>query len=181
MKIWFLTLLFAVILAPAAVYAHPHVFITPKATAVMGHHAVSQIIVEWDFDEMSSSLYKESCGNDSSQIWATLFPDTQLLADGSRGARSGYYTNISIDGTRLAAIAPAYFQTSYVDGSLHCRFILYVNQVVNHSLKIWFDDATIYNAFDTSQQNFGLNDQSGDGYTLQQQTENGIDKICISL
>jgi ABC-type uncharacterized transport system substrate-binding protein len=163
------------------VEAHPHVFITPIVTVTTNNHAVSKINVEWDFDAMSSSLYLESCGSDANQIWNILFPPTQLLADGTYASRSGYYTNVEIDGTPLTNLTPAYFSASYVGGCLHTQFTLYINQNVNNKLRIWFDDSTIYNAFDTEQGNFQVADQSGTAHPLQKQTENDIDKICISF
>lgn len=180
MKTWIVTFLFTIIFIPLA-QAHPHVFITPKAVITINKHAVSQIDVEWDLDAMSSSLYLEGCGSDSSQIWKILFPETQLLVDGGYAARAGYYTTIEIDGTPIANVMPANFQTSYCDGSLHCQFTLYINQYVNNSLKIGFDDATIYNAFDVQEENFQINDQNSVGYTIQKQTENNIDKIFVAF
>ncbi len=180
MKTWTLAMLFMIFFIPLA-QAHPHVFITPKTVIAIDNHAVSQIDVEWDLDAMSSSLYRESCGGDSSEIWKIIFPETQLLANGSYTARSGYYTTIEIDGSSIANVIPANFQTSYVDGSLHCQFTLYINQYVNNSLRIWFDDATNYNAFDVQEENFQINDQNGASYTIQKQNENYIDKIFVAF
>lgn len=180
MKIWTIAILFMIFFTPLA-KAHPHVFITPKAVITINNHAVSQIDVEWDLDAMSSSLYLESCGSDSSEIWKILFPETQLLVNGSYTPRAGYYTTVEIDGTPIANVIPSNFQTSYVDGSLHCQFTLYVNQHVNNSLRIWFDDSTIYNAFDVQGENFQINDQNGVSYTIQKQNENDIDKISVAF
>ncbi len=180
MKIRTIAILFMISFTSLA-QAHPHVFITPKAVITINNHAVSQIDLEWDLDAMSSSLYLESCGSDSSEIWKILFPETQLLADGSYAARSGYYTTVEIDGSPIANVIPANFQTSYVDGSLHCQFTLYINQYVNNSLKIWFDDSTIYNAFDVQEENFQINDQNGAGYTIQEQNEINIDKVSVAF
>lgn len=58
MKVWIIALFITIILTPM-VQAHPHVFITPQAVIIINDHAVSQINVEWDFDEMSSSLFSK--------------------------------------------------------------------------------------------------------------------------
>ncbi|HMM22364.1 MAG TPA: DUF1007 family protein [Selenomonadales bacterium] len=179
MKIWILTFLFIVFISPPA-QAHPHVFITPKATLVLNGHAVSQINVEWDFDDMSSALFFESCGSDSAAIWNLVFPENQLLVNGGQAPRIGYYTTVEIDGVPVANLTPAYFTANYVNGILRCQFTLYINRNVGNTMKIWFDDPTTYNAFDIQSGNFQFVDQSGASHGLQQQTEDNIDKMFLS-
>lgn len=179
MKTWIWTLLFMVFISLPA-QAHPHVFITPKATVVMNDHFVSQINVEWDFDDMSSALFLESCGSNTAEIWQLVFPENQLLANGGQAPRTSYYTTVEIDGVPAANLTPADFTAHFVNGSLRCQFILYINQNVDHIMKIWFDDPTIYNAFDLQSENFQFIDQSGAFHGLQMQTENDIDKIFLS-
>lgn len=179
MKTWIWTLLFMVFISLPA-QAHPHVFITPKATVVMNDHFVSQINVEWDFDDMSSALFLESCGSNTAEIWQLVFPENQLLANGGQAPRTSYYTTVEIDGVPAANLTPADFTAHFVNGSLRCQFILYINQNVDHIMKIWFDDPTIYNAFDLQSENFQFIDQSGAPHGLQMQTENDIDKISLS-
>lgn len=178
-KTWIIAILFTFLFTPI-VQAHPHVFITPKATVVMNNHSVSQINVEWDFDAMSSALFLESCGSNPDEIWNTVFPQTQVLTDGSQSARSGYYTNVEIDGVPIDNLTPANFNVSYVDGSLHCQFTLNINQNINNTLKIWFNDPSMNDAFDVQQGNFQVSDQSETSHVIQRQTENDIDKIIIS-
>ena len=178
MKTWIIAiLLFGCVTAQAQ--AHPHVFITPKAVIMMNNHFLSQVNVEWDFDEMSSALYLESCGSDNNGIWNLIFPQTQLLADGRQAARSGYYTYVEIDGTLISNLILADFTSDFIDGNLRCRFTLNINQNVDKTFKIWFDDPTIYNAFDVQRGNFQVVDQSGTHPRLQKQTESDIDKICL--
>lgn len=179
MKTWICTLLFMVFISLPA-QAHPHVFITPKATVIMNDHFVSQINVEWDFDDMSSALFLESCGSNTAKIWSLVFPENQLLANGGQAPRTSYYTSVEIDGVPVANLTPADFTADFVNGSLRCQFTLYINQNVNHIMKIWFDDPTIYNAFDLQSGNFQFIDQSGASHGLQMQTENDIDKIFLS-
>lgn len=162
----------------SAVEAHPHVFITPKAEIVGNDHFVSQINVEWDFDDMSSSLFLESSGSDTGEIWSLVFPDMQLTADGQQVARSNYYTDVEIDGTPVDDLKPENFNASFVNGKLYCTFTLYINKNVDSTLKLWFDDPTIYNAFDIEPENFSV---SGTAGSLQKQTENDIDKIYLSF
>jgi len=180
MKTWIMAILF-VMFVTLQVQAHPHVFITPKAVVMMNNHFVSSINVEWDFDAMSSTLFLESCGSNTDEIWDLVFPQTQILADGSQSARSGYYTNVEIDGTSVGNITPTDFRADFVDGSLRCRFTVNINQNVDYSLKIWFDDSTIYNAFDVQRGHFHASDQCGTSHILQKQAENDIDKILLSF
>jgi len=179
MKAWIMAILFIIFFAPQA-QAHPHVFITPKAVVTMNNHVVSQINVEWDFDDMSSAMFSESVGSNTDEIWNLVFPPSQVLADGSQAVRSGYYTNIEIDGTPIANLTPVDFKATFVNGGLHCNFTIIINQNVDHTVKIWFDDSTIYNAFDVQRGNFQVSDQSGTSHVLQKQTEKDIDKILLS-
>lgn len=180
MKTWIMAILLTFFVTPL-VQAHPHVFITPKAVIMINNHFVSQVNVEWAFDDMSSTLFLESCGSDTNEVWNLIFPTTQLLVDGRQGERSGYYVNVEIDGMLINNLTPEDFKADFIDGSLHCHFTLNINQNVDKSLKIWFDDPTIFNAFDILQSNFQVSDQSGLSYVLQKQTENDIDKICLAL
>lgn len=181
MKIWILAILFIVFSIPS-VQAHPHIFITPKATILTNDHFVSQINVEWDFDDLSSSLFLESCGFDSAEVRKLVFPATQVLQNGNQVPRSGYYTNIMIDGTPLDDLTPTDFTATFVDGKLHCTFTLTINQSVTNTLQLWFDDPTIYNDFDVDQENFQIIDQQGSTTcVLQKQTENNIDQICLTF
>jgi ABC-type uncharacterized transport system substrate-binding protein len=161
--------------------AHPHVFITPKAVVTINNHVVSQVNVEWDFDELASSLFLECAGTDNGEIWKLVFPELQLLADGSKAPRSGYYTNVEIDGVPIPNLVPGNFQANYVDGSLHCQFTLDINQNVDHTFKIWFNDPTIYNDFDTQQGNFQFQGQNDTEFVVQKQTQDDIDKIYMSF
>lgn len=179
MKAWIIALLFTIFIAPPA-QAHPHVFITPKATFIMNAHFVSQIDVEWDFDDMSSALFSESCGSNTAQIWNLVFPETQILANGSEVSRTSYYTNVEIDGTPLGNLTPANFTADFVNGSLRCRFTISVNQSVGSTIRLWFDDPTNYNAFDIQRGNFQVLDQSGAPPLLRKSTENDIDKISLA-
>lgn len=163
-----------------AVQAHPHVFITPQAVMTMNNHFISQINVEWDFDAMSSSLFLESCGADTTQIWSLVFPDNQLLADGRQTPRLDYYTDVEIDGNPVGNLVPANFRANFVDGQLRCTFTLYINQNVNKTLKVWFDDPTIYNAFDIEPGNFSVAGQPANN-VLQKQTEQDTDKILVTV
>lgn len=180
MKTWLMAVLCSFIFT-LPVSAHPHVFITPKATIVISNHAVSQINVEWDFDDMSSALFKESGGSDSAAIWNLVFPQMQLLVNGSQAPRSGYYTYLEIDGKPYPNLTPAYFQTTFVDGILQCRFTLFINQPINHSVTLWFDDPTIYNQFDMDPGNFQIDNQSAQPVSLEQRSESGVDKIYVSF
>ena len=171
MKIWILAILFVIVGIPA-VQAHPHVFITPKAEIIMNNHSLSQINVEWDFDEMSTSLYVETCGSNEGEIHDILFPKNQ----------KSYFTNVEIDGNLIDNLIPSDFKAESVNGSLHCKFTLYINQNVDNTLKIWFDDPTIFNNFTTSLENFLASDQqTGINYVLQKQTQNDIDKISFKF
>jgi ABC-type uncharacterized transport system substrate-binding protein len=178
-KTWIFVLLCIVFISPPA-QAHPHVFITPRATVIMNDHLVSQINVEWDFDDMSSALFLESSGSNPAEIWYLVFPENQLLANGAQAPRTSYYTTVEIDGIPVANLTPAYFTTNFVNGSLRCQFTLYINQNVGNTIKIWFEDPTTYNAFDIQIGNFQLVDQSGASHVLQKQTQNDIDKIFLS-
>lgn len=181
MKIWIIAILFTVFTMPA-IQAHPHVFITPKAVFMTNNHFVSQINVEWDFDDMSSSLFLESCGSNSAEIYKLVFPETQVLQNGSQAPRSGYYTKVKIDGTPLYNLTPTDFTADFVDGNLRCTFTLTINQNVNHTLQVWFDDPTIYNDFDVEQVNFQVMDQENNIIcVLQKQTENNIDEIFLTF
>lgn len=179
MKTWlFVFLCIAFISSPAQ--AHPHVFIAPKATLIMNDHLVSQINVEWDFDDMSSALFFEIYGSNPAEIWNLVFPENQLLPNGGQVPRTSYYTTVEIDGIPIANLIPAYFTANFVNGSLHCQFTLYINQNVGNTIKIWFEDPTTYNAFDIQIGNFQLVDQSGASHVLHKQTQNNIDKIFLS-
>lgn len=181
MRIWIIALLLTMLGIPS-VEAHPHVFITPKAVVLMNNHFVSQINVEWDFDDMSSSLFLESCGSNSVEIRKLIFPETQVLQNGSQVPRSGYYTNIKIDGTPIYNLTPTDFTADFVNGMLRCKFTLNINQNVNHTLQLWFDDPTIYNDFDIEQVNFQVIDQqSSTNCVLQEQTEANTDQICLTF
>jgi ABC-type uncharacterized transport system substrate-binding protein len=179
MRIWILALLFTIFFIPS-IQAHPHVFITPKAVVVANNHFVSQINVEWDFDDMSSSLFLESCGSNLDEIWNLVFPETQLLQDGSQAARSNYYISVDIDGMSIDNLTPADFKADFVNGKLRCQFTLYINQNVNNILKIRFNDPTIYNDFNIEQGNFHVLDkQNGIDRILQIQTQNYIDEVYL--
>lgn len=180
MRTWILTILLTFFVTPLA-QAHPHVFITPKATIIMSNHFVSQINVEWDFDAMSSTLFLESSGSDPEEIWKMVFPDTQVLENGRQVARTTYYTNVELDGNPAGNLTPSGFNADFVDGILRCQFTLLINQNVDSTIKIWFDDPTIYNAFDVQRGNFQVSDQSGTSHVLQKQNENDIDKICLTF
>jgi ABC-type uncharacterized transport system substrate-binding protein len=181
MRIWILAMLSVFFLIPS-VQAHPHVFITPKAVVVANNHLVSQINVEWDFDDMSSSLFLESCGSNMEEIWNLVFPETQLLQNGSYAARTNYYTSIDIDGMPIDNLTPADFKADFVNGKLRCQFVLYINQNVNSTMRIRFNDPTIYNDFNIEQENFHLLDQgNGIDRVLELQTQNYIDEIYVSF
>lgn len=179
-KVWIIAMGLITLFVPLT-EAHPHIFITPKAVVALNNHFVSQVDVEWDFDDMSSSLFLESCGSNTDQIWDLVFADTQVLSGRHQTKRSAYYLNVEIDGMPISNLRPNDFKANFVNGNLQCRFTLYINQIVDHSFKIWFDDPTIYNSFDTQQGNFQIADQSGAGHVFYKQTENDIDKMCVSF
>lgn len=183
MKIWLRGILFIIFfIAMPSAEAHPHIFITPQATIIMSDHFVSQINVEWDFDDMSSALFSESYGTNRDDIWNSIFPVTQLTQDGRQVPRAGYYTNIEIDGTSLPDITPANFKVDYNNGNLQCKFTLYLNQTVDNSLKISFTDPTIYNDFDVQEENFEVwQQQNGVHYTLRKETATDLAYIHLTL
>lgn len=181
MRTWIFFILSVFFLIPSA-QAHPHVFITPKAVVVANNHLVSQINVEWDFDDMSSSLFLESCGSNLEEIWNLVFPETQLLQNGSYAVRTNYYTTVDIDGMPIDNLTPADFKADFVNGRLRCQFVLYINQTVNSTMRIRFNDPTIYNDFNIEQENFHLVDQeTGINRVLQLRTQNYIDEIDVSF
>lgn len=178
-KAWIIAVFFIVLLIIPQAQAHPHVFITPKATIITKDHFVSRVNVEWEFDAMSSSLLLECGGSNTAEIWNLLFPKTLLLANGGQTARTGYYTFVEIDGRVIDDLIPADFKADFVDGILRCRFTLNINQNANNSFRIWFNDSTIYNDFDVQIENFQVINQSGIRPSLRQQIENYIFKICL--
>jgi ABC-type uncharacterized transport system substrate-binding protein len=157
------------------VLAHPHVFITPKAVIEVNNHAVSQINMEWNFDALSSALFLEACNSNTDQIWDLIFPDTQFRADGRTVTRTNYYIYLEIDGTPVANVTPSYFKSEFVDGRLHCQFTIYVNQYVNHNMRMWFWDRSGYDAFDVKQENFSASDQQLNCTVEESQNEHGIE------
>lgn len=180
LKAWIIAVFFTILFSTPHAQAHPHVFITPKATLITNDHFVSQINVDWEFDAMSSSLFLESAGSNTAEIWNLVFPETQLLANGEQTTRTGYYTYVEIDGRVMNDLIPTDFTADFVDGSLHCRFTLNINQTVGNTLKIGFSDPTAYNDFDIQRGNFHILAQSGATPVLEKQTENYIDKISLS-
>jgi hypothetical protein len=68
---------------------------------------------------------------------------------------------------------------TFVNGSLHCNFTININQKVDNTVKIRFDDSTIYNAFDVQRGNFQVSDQGGTSHVLHKQTDKDIDKIVL--
>lgn len=179
MRIWILALLFTTFITPLS-QAHPHIFITPKATFIMDNHFVSQINVEWEFDSMSSSLFLESSGSNTAEIWNLVFPETQLLANGVQVVRTSYYTTVEIDGTPVSNLTPTDFKADFVNGNLRCQFTLNINQTVGNTMEIGFSDPTIYNDFDIQRGNFQILDRSDITPVLAKQTEKYIDKISLS-
>lgn len=179
MKPWIFAIFFAIFIT-APVQAHPHIFVTPKATFILNDHFVSQIDVEWDFDDMSSALFLESCGSNTTEIRNLVFPETQLLANGSQVVRTSYYTTVEIDGTPVNNLIPSNFKAEFVNGNLHCHFTLNINQPIGSTMKIGFNDPTIYNDFDVQKGNFQIYNHSGSVPVLTKQTENDIDKIFLS-
>ncbi|EGO62892.1 hypothetical protein ALO_15817 [Acetonema longum DSM 6540] len=128
---------------------------------------------------MSSSLFLECGGSNTAEIWNLLFPKTQLLANGGQADRTGYYTFVEIDGRVIDDLIPADFRADFVDGILRCRFTLNINQNVNNSFRIWFNDPTTYNDFDVQLENFQVIDPNGIPLSLRQQIENYIFKISL--
>ena len=179
MKAWIIAFLFTLFISSPS-QAHPHIFITPKATFIMNDHFISQINVEWDFDDMSSALFAESCGSNTAGIWSLVFPATQILANGSQVSRTSYYTYVEIDGIPVGNLTPENFSADFVNGSLRCKFTVSIRQNAGNTIRLWFDDPTIYNAFDIQRGNFQVLDQSGALPVLRQVTENDIDKISLA-
>ena len=164
----------------ARAQAHPHVFITPKATLITNDHLVSQINVEWEFDAMSSSLFLESAGSNTAEIWNLVFPKIQLLENGSQTTRTGYYAYVEIEGRMINDLMPTDFTADFVDGILHRRFNLLINQTVGNTMKFGFNDPTAYNDFDIQKENFQILAQSGATPLLGKKIENYVDRISLS-
>ena len=180
MKAWIIAVFFTILFITPHAQAHPHVFITPKATLITNDHFVSQINVEWEFDAMSSSLFLESVSSNTAEIWNLVFPETQLLANGGQTARTGYYAYIEIDGRVINDLIPTDFTADFADGILRCRFTLNINQTVGNAMKLGFSDPTTYNDFDIQRGNFQILAQSGATPVLEKKTENYVDKILLS-
>ncbi|MGY2052327.1 DUF1007 family protein [Methylobacterium sp. JK268] len=125
--------------------AHPHVWITTRATIVYGPDGrVSAIRHAWTFDPSYSAFTVQGLGDKapSPEALAALARDNaENLAD------SAYFTSLRIDGRKQDFGPPREEAMSYADGALTLHFTLPLKAPGKGSLTLEVYDPTYFVAF----------------------------------
>lgn len=117
---------FALSVAPLAAAAHPHVFIDAALTLDYGAEGdLSQVAVEWTYDEFYSLLIIEDLSLDPDGDGVLTAAEEAALqgfdADWEPGFQGSLY--LQVDGRPVALEGPKEFSASYVEGRLVSRHV----------------------------------------------------------
>ena len=118
---WYRTLLLAAalsVLVPSAALAHPHVFIVQYLDIVFEQKGLAGIRVHWQFDDMFASMIAEDHDRNRN---GTLEPDeVQSVRQKAFTyiAEYGYFTAITIDGTKFPVTFIRDFKATLTDKKL---------------------------------------------------------------
>lgn len=140
-------------LAPAAAFAHPHIFAEARLEVVAGADGtVSELRNVWRFDEMfSASVIMDFDKN------ANLLLDPDELAEVGQTVLDSleefsYYTSIRGDGKDIKVARPDAINVDYQDGQLLMFFVLKPDEPLPLKGKLTFGvyDPTFYAAMEFS-------------------------------
>ena len=141
----------AVLAAPAAALAHPHIFAEARLEVVAGEDGtVSELRNVWRFDEMFSASVVMDFDKNSN---AVLDPD-ELAEVGSTVLESleefSYYTPITEDGKTVKVAKPDAINVDFKDGQLLMFFTVKPGEAMPLKGKLTFGvyDPTMYAAMD---------------------------------
>ena len=141
----------AVLAAPAAALAHPHIFAEARLEVVAGEDGtVSELRNVWRFDEMFSASVVMDFDKNSN---AVLDPD-ELAEVGSTVLESleefSYYTTITEDGKTVKVAKPDAINVDFKDGQLLMFFTVKPGEAMPLKGKLTFGvyDPTMYAAMD---------------------------------
>ena len=141
----------AVLAAPAAALAHPHIFAEARLEVVAGEDGtVSELRHVWRFDEMFSASVVLDFDKNSN---ATLDPE-ELAEVGRTVLESleefSYYTTITEDGKTIKVGKPDAINVDYKDGQLLMFFTVKPVETMPLKGKLTFGvyDPTMYAAMD---------------------------------
>jgi ABC-type uncharacterized transport system substrate-binding protein len=114
--------LFAMLLVPATAHAHPHVFVTHKATVVFDKGAIAGIEHVWFFDEFYTAMAVE--GLDTNKDGAFSRNELHELAKTNiEGLKEfGYFTSATLKGQDIKVGDPPDFWLEHKDGVLSLHF-----------------------------------------------------------
>lgn len=175
-------LLFFVLSTMAPLYSHPHCFIDAKATLNMQGTKLNTILIEWVFDQMTSTDCIETFdANNDGKIDATenniikneYFP---MLTE------FNYYTSIKIEGKNGVAIKPVDFKAQIINKTrLKYSFEIPVNKVLQRSVVISFSDPTIFVAFEYSEKEIIVKNQTALQHSIKVVSTDYGQNVVVSL
>ena len=138
-------------LAPAAAFAHPHVFADARLEVVAGADGmVQQLQNVWRFDDMFSSQVMLDFDKNTNLV---LDPDElQEIGETVRASLEefGYYTTLTQDGKTVAVAKPDVINVDWKDGQLLMFFAIKPAAPMPLKGKLTFGvyDPTMYAAMD---------------------------------
>ena len=137
------------LLAPAPVAAHPHVFVDYAVTVLLAGDAVDGIRMTWTFDDLFSGFILQEFDTDRN---GTLSPQEVRRIEEKHLTelqRAGYYTTVSVNG-KPAVLPPARgFGASVAKGIVTYEFVLPVRAslATTTALEVLVDDPVYYIAY----------------------------------
>ncbi len=141
----------AALLAPAAAFAHPHVFAEARLEVVAGEDGtISELRNVWRFDDMfSASVVMDFDRNSNAEL------DPDELAEVGRTVLESleefsYYTTITGDGRTVKVAKPDAINVDFKDGQLLMFFTIKPGEAMPLKGKLTFGvyDPTMYAAMD---------------------------------
>lgn len=141
-------------LAPAAAWAHPHVFIdTGLAAKTDAAGRLLGVEVTWEYDDYYSLLIFEDMGLDADYDGQLTAEELAALQGFDLQWEAGFEgdTYLSLDGSPLALGAPEARQTVVADGRIRSRhFRPLIRPVAAEGVVIQAYDPTYYSAYTVS-------------------------------
>jgi len=112
------------VLSPAAVLAHPHVFVAGKAVFVFDSKGLSGIRLKWFFDEMFGTQILEDYDTDRDGRFNPRELATLKNEAFSNLKNYNYFTHIKIDGQAFPVRAVKDFSAGVEGGELYYAFFV---------------------------------------------------------
>ncbi len=162
------------------VYAHPHVFISPKVQIFFNEHTLSKVNIEWIFDDMTSFAILDLYDKNKNKKIDPTEQKTIMSKTFNNFGEFNYFTFLEIDGKIVIYGKPCDFHAKVIKNDiLHYSFTIPVNKKVNKKMKLWFKDETNYVGFDFMKENVAVKQIKGEKPAFSMKLENYLEKLNV--